>query len=141
VSTCCTLRDVPKDPELLHVLEVAPSSLEDSSRAMCRDGDPLCTIPMNMALESHSWGERLRRPRLPKRMVLHGSRQTPVRFLPLAMNESFSEGTIRMSRGKPCYKSPFLPCQLSVFFASARTGWSRSHGPILRWSCELQSTL
>jgi hypothetical protein len=34
--------------------EVAPSSLEDSLRAVCKDSDPLCTIPTNTALESHS---------------------------------------------------------------------------------------
>jgi hypothetical protein len=28
---------------------------------------------------------------------------------------------------------------LSMFFALARTAWSRSHVPILRWSCKLQS--
>jgi hypothetical protein len=42
------------DPELPLTPEVAPSLPKDSSRAVCRDGDPLFTIPMNMALESHS---------------------------------------------------------------------------------------
>jgi hypothetical protein len=36
------------------------------------------------------------------------------------MNESFSDGTIGTSRGKAHYKSPYLVCQLSVFFAPAR---------------------
>jgi hypothetical protein len=33
---------------------------------------------------------------------------------------AIDEGTIRISRGKACCKSPFLACQLSVFFAPAR---------------------
>jgi hypothetical protein len=45
----------PGDPELPPpALEAAPSSLEDASRAMSGDGDPLWTIPTNMAHESHS---------------------------------------------------------------------------------------
>jgi hypothetical protein len=40
--------------------EAAPSSLKVSSRVVCREGIRLCTIPINMALESPSWGERLR---------------------------------------------------------------------------------
>jgi hypothetical protein len=40
--------------ELPPTAEAAPSSLEDSMRAVCKDGDLLCTILMNMALESHS---------------------------------------------------------------------------------------
>jgi hypothetical protein len=42
------------DPELPQVPEVALSSSKDSSRVVCRYGDPLCTIPTNMALESDS---------------------------------------------------------------------------------------
>jgi hypothetical protein len=38
----------------------------------------------------------------------------------LAPKDSFGEGTIETSRGKACYKSPFLVCQLSVFFALTR---------------------
>jgi hypothetical protein len=51
------------DPELPLVPETALSSSEDSSRVVCKDGDPLCTIPMNTTLEFHSWGEKLKRPR------------------------------------------------------------------------------
>jgi hypothetical protein len=51
------------DPELPRAPKVKPSSLEDSLRTVHRDGDSLCTILMNMALESHSCGEMLRRPR------------------------------------------------------------------------------
>jgi hypothetical protein len=74
------------------VLEAVPSSSEVSSRAVCRDGVSLCTIPMNMMLESHSRGERFRWPRrsavnsrLPKQMVLPGAMPTPIGLLPLAM--------------------------------------------------------
>jgi hypothetical protein len=35
-------------------LEVVPPSSEESLRVVCRDGDPLCTIPTKMAVESHS---------------------------------------------------------------------------------------
>jgi hypothetical protein len=54
----------PGDPELPPppVPKVALSSLEDASRVVYKDGDLLCTIPTNTALESYSWGERLRRP-------------------------------------------------------------------------------
>jgi hypothetical protein len=116
-----------EDPELPPMLEAAPSSSEDSLRAVCKDGDPSCTIPMNTRLESHSWGERLRWPRrstvnarLPKWMVLPRMRPTPVEWFPLATKESFGEGTIGTSRGKTRYKSPFLACQLLVFFVSTR---------------------
>jgi hypothetical protein len=92
-----------------------------------REGDPVWTIPMNMVHESYSWGKRLRRPRrsvvnsmLPKWMVLPGARPTLVGLFPLAMKESFGDGTIRTSRGKARCKSPFLACQLSVFFAPTR---------------------
>jgi hypothetical protein len=87
-------------PELLPVPDVAPSSLEDSSGVVHREGDPLWIIPTKMASESHPKGERLQWPkrlatnsRLPKWMVLPGVRLTPVGLLMLVMNESFS-GTI-----------------------------------------------
>jgi hypothetical protein len=127
--------------------EAMPPSSEESSSAVCNNGDPLCTIPTKMALESHSSRDRLRRPKrsvvnfgLPKQMVSPRERLTLVKMFPLAMEESFSEVTIRTSRGKACCKSPFLACQLSVFSTLARTGWSRSCVPVPRWSCELQST-
>jgi hypothetical protein len=53
-------------------------------------------------------------------MVLPGARPTPVKWLPLAMNESFGEGTIRTSRGKARWKSPYLARQMSMLFAPAR---------------------
>jgi hypothetical protein len=96
---------------------VESSLLEDSPRVVCREGDPLLTIPTNMAPELCSWGERLRWPRqsvmnirLPKWMVLPGAKLTPVELLSLVMNQSFGDGSIRT----------FLACQLSVFFALAR---------------------
>jgi hypothetical protein len=58
--------------------------------------------------------------RLLKWMVLPGARPTLVGLLFLAMNESFSEGTIETSRGKTHFKSPFLGCQLLVFFVLTR---------------------
>jgi hypothetical protein len=86
------------DLDLPSVPEAVWSSLEDSSRVVHREGDPLWTIPMNMVPESHFWGERLRRPcwsavnsRQPKRLVLSGARPMPVRLLPLATKESFGE--------------------------------------------------
>jgi hypothetical protein len=109
------------------VLEVGPPSLDDSSRAVCRQRDPLWTIPMKMAPESHSWGERLSLPMrsvvnsmLPKRRVLSGARLRLLGLLLLATKQSFDEGTIKTSTRKACYKSPFLAHQLSVFFVPAR---------------------
>jgi hypothetical protein len=49
---------------------------------------------------------------------------------------SADEGTIRTSRGKARCKSPYLACQLSMFLHWQDIGWSRSHIPVLRWSCE-----
>jgi hypothetical protein len=117
----------PGDPELPTAPEVAPPSLDESSRAVCKDGDPLCTIPTKMVPESPSTGERLRRPRrsavnsrLPKQMVSPGARPMSDRLLPLAMKESLGEITIGTSRGKAYYKSPYLARQLSVFLPSTR---------------------
>jgi hypothetical protein len=100
------------DPDLPSAPEVAWSSSEDSSRVVHREGDPLWTIHMNMAHESHFWGERLRRPcwsavnsRQPKQLVLSKARLTLVRLLLLAIKESFGEGAIVTSRGKARYTS------------------------------------
>jgi hypothetical protein len=86
------------DLELLPVLNVVPSSLENSSTAVHEEGDPPQIIPTNMASESRSWGERLRCPkqlemnsRQPKWMVLLRARPMSVGLLLLAMNESFGE--------------------------------------------------
>jgi hypothetical protein len=45
---------------------------------------------------------------------------TAGRCSPLAVTGITDEGTIRTSRGKACYKSPYLARQLLVFFASVR---------------------
>jgi hypothetical protein len=77
--------------------KVVSPSLEDSSRTVCKDGDPLCIIPMNTTPESFPLGERLRwskwsavKCKLPKQMVSPGTSPTPIRLLPLAMKVSFS---------------------------------------------------
>jgi hypothetical protein len=117
----------PGGPKLPPVLDVAPSSSDNSPRVACREGDPLWTIPTYMAPKSRSWGERLRWPNrstmnsmLPKWMPLPEARPTPVGLLSLVMNESFGDGIIRTSRRKAHCKSPLLAHQLSVFFAPAR---------------------
>jgi hypothetical protein len=137
----------PGDPELPPTPEVAPPPSEEYLRAVCKDGDQLCTIYTKMVPESPSSGERLKRPRrstvnskLSKQMVSPRARPTPVGLLPLATNESFSEVTIRTSKGKACCKSPFLVRQLSIFFSLTRYRWSRSHIPVLRWSYEQLGT-
>jgi hypothetical protein len=78
------------------VLNVVPSSLENSSTAVREEGDPPQIIPTNMASESRSWVERLRCPkqlemnsRLPKWMVLLRARPMSLGLLLLVMNESF----------------------------------------------------
>jgi hypothetical protein len=53
--------------------------------------------------------------RLPKLMVLPEARPTPMGLLSLAMNESFSDGIIGMSREEAQCKSPYLAHQLSMF--------------------------
>jgi hypothetical protein len=58
--------------------------------------------------------------RFPKRMV--APREKPShnkRSLPAA-TASANDGTIRTSRGKPHCKSPFLVCQLLVFFCTGK---------------------
>jgi hypothetical protein len=67
----------PGRPELPPPPEAVSPLLYDSSRMMCRDGDPLCTIPMNTMPESFPSGERLGLPKrstvnfkLSKQMVL-----------------------------------------------------------------------
>jgi hypothetical protein len=70
-------------------------------------------------------------------MVLPGARLMPVGMLPLAMKESSVEGTIGTSRGKTRWKSPFLACQQSVFFALARyrvDKIARSYFEVVLWT-------
>jgi hypothetical protein len=49
-SHCQGIQSSPPSP-----MAVPPSSKE-SSRAVCKDGDPLCSIPMDMAPESSPRG-------------------------------------------------------------------------------------
>jgi hypothetical protein len=108
---------------------------------------PLWVEPMAATSKLSLLEERLRPTnqlvmnlRLPKWMVLLREKSQHDRNSPLAVMVSTDEGTIGTSGGKARYKSPFLARLLSVFSAPIRIGWSRSRVPILRWSCELQST-
>jgi hypothetical protein len=77
------------DPKLPPSPEEVPLSSKESSRAVCNDGDPLCTIPTNKAPESPSLGEVGVNFRLLKQMVSPGARPTLVGLLPIAMKESY----------------------------------------------------
>jgi hypothetical protein len=64
------------NPELPFAPKVTLPTSEESLRVVCKDGDPLCNIPMKMVPESPSSREKLRRPRrsavnsrLPNHMV------------------------------------------------------------------------
>jgi hypothetical protein len=48
------------EPELTPLLEAKSSSLGDSSRMTCSDGDPLRVIPTTMELESLPSGDGLK---------------------------------------------------------------------------------
>jgi hypothetical protein len=109
------------------------SSLESPIMAHRGDGGLLWDEPMTAASEPSLLGERLRS--LKQSVMNSHDRRSP-----LAATVSTDDGTIRTSRGKAHCKSPYLAHQLSVFSTSARTEWSRSHIPVLRWSYELQST-
>jgi hypothetical protein len=96
-------------------------------RVVCEDSDSMCTIPTKKVPESHSSGERLKRLKrsavnsgLPKRMVSPGVRLMSVELPPSTMKECFDEVTIKTYKGKARYKSPYLTCQLSVFFILIR---------------------
>jgi hypothetical protein len=106
-------------PQGTRSLELSPSSeivspsSKSTSRVVCKDGDPLCTIPTKMAPQSPPSGERLRRPkrsvvnfRLPKQMVSLGMSPTSFVLLPLETKVSFGEKTIRTSRGKHTVNPP-----------------------------------
>jgi hypothetical protein len=84
--------------ELPPLTEVVSHSSEDSSRMVCIDGDPLCTIPMNTVPESFPLGERLKllkwlvvNSKLPKHMILVGVSPTSVRLLPSATKVIFGD--------------------------------------------------
>jgi hypothetical protein len=92
--------------ELAPSPKVVSSSSKSLSRDVCKDGDPMCTIPTKIAPKSSPKGERLRRPklsvvnsRLPKQVSPRAS-PTLFELLPLATKVSFSEKIIRTSGGK-----------------------------------------
>jgi hypothetical protein len=58
----------PRNLELTPLPKAASPASEDSLKMVCKDGDPLCTIPMNMVPESSPSGQRLR---LPKRLAVN----------------------------------------------------------------------
>jgi hypothetical protein len=124
------------------------SSAESPIMACSGDGGPLWAQPMSMASEASPMGERLRSPkrsainsRLPKLMVSPREMPPHDSHSPSTVTASDDDGAIGTSRGKARYKSSFLACQLSVFFAPTRPGWSGSCISVQRRSCELQSTL
>jgi hypothetical protein len=103
------------------------SSTKSPVMARSGHGVPPWVEPMTAASEPSPMQERLRPPkqsvmnsRLPKQMVLLGEKTSHNKCSPFATMVSADEGTIRTSRGKACCKSPFLACQLSVFFAPIR---------------------
>jgi hypothetical protein len=57
---------------------------------------------------------------LPRQMVSQREKPSHVKHSPSVVMVSVNEGTIGTSRGKARYKSPYLACQMSVFFAPAR---------------------
>jgi hypothetical protein len=84
--------------ELTPPPKVASPSLKDSLTVVCRDGDPLRTIPMNTAPASFPSGERLWLPmwsvvilRLPEQMLPPKVSLMPVRLLPLVTKVAFDE--------------------------------------------------
>jgi hypothetical protein len=56
----------------------------------------------------------------PRQMVSQREKPSHVKHSPLVVTVSANEGTIGTSREKARYKSPYLACQMSVFFAPAR---------------------
>jgi hypothetical protein len=91
---------------------------------------PLQVEPMAAASKPSLRGEWLRpskesaiNSRLPKRMVLPREKSPCDGHSQSAATASADEGTIETSRGKACYKSPFLERQLSMFFVSVIIGW------------------
>jgi hypothetical protein len=93
----------------------------------CGDSGPPWAKPMTTVSELPPMGLRLRPPKrsamnliLPKWMVSSREKSSHDKRSPPAATMSVYDGTIGTSRGKACRKSPFLACQLSVFFAPAR---------------------
>jgi hypothetical protein len=81
------------------------------------DGGQLWVECMKAVLELLLLGERLMPPKwsainskLSRRMVSLRKKPPHVKHSPSAEKVSVDEGTIRMSRGKAHYKSPFIRC-------------------------------
>jgi hypothetical protein len=103
------------EPKLSPSLETESSSLGDSSRVACSDGDPLWAMPPTTALESPPSGDGLKllewsvmNSRSSKWMadVLSELDVEPSRCCRWRRWVYIDEGTIGMSRGKARYKSP-----------------------------------
>jgi hypothetical protein len=102
-------------------------SVESLVMAHGGDGSPPWVEPMTVASQPSPMGEKFKPLKrsvmnslLLKRMVSPREKTTLNRCsLPVA-TASAGDGTIRMSRGKAHYKSPFLARQLLVLFAPRR---------------------
>jgi hypothetical protein len=107
--------------------DVGKSSTEFPVVVRGGDGGSLWVKPMTIVSETSPEGERLRplkrsamNLRLPKRMVSPSEKPPHDKHSLLVATTSGDDGTIKTFRGKARYKSPFLVCQLSVFFAPVR---------------------
>jgi hypothetical protein len=116
-----------KPPSLSEV--IWNSAVKSPIMTRSGDGGSLRVEPMTAASELSLLGERLKplkqstmNSRLPKQIVSLRENPSHVKHSPSVETVIVDEGTIRMSRGKERCKSRFLTCQLSVFFAPARTG-------------------
>jgi hypothetical protein len=123
------------------------SLMESPIMAHSGDGGPPQYEPMTVASEPSFQGGRLRLSKqsalnswLPKQMVSPREKPSHGRRSQSTATASANDGTIGMSRGNVCCKSPFLAGELLVFSASTRIRWSRLRVLVLRWSCKLQST-
>jgi hypothetical protein len=123
------------------------SSTESPIMARSGDGGPPRAEPITIESEPSPMGERLRPPkrsvmnsRLPKQIVSPREKPPHDRWSQTAASASTDDGTIGTPRGKARYKSPFLAPTASAF-CTDKIGWLRSHVTVLRWSCELRSTL
>jgi hypothetical protein len=100
---------------------------------MCRDGNPLCTIPSNTTPESLPSGEKLRlskrsavNSKLPKWMVSPKVNPMSVRLLPLETMAGFHEGTIKIFKGKHATNSHSWRANRWCFLHGQITWSSRS---------------
>jgi hypothetical protein len=103
------------------------SSMESSVMAHYGDCVPSRAEPMMVAPEPSFMGKRLcplnrstMNMRLLKRMLSPKEKTSLDKCSPSTATVSTNEGTIKTSRGKARCKSPFLACQLLLFFAPTR---------------------